>query len=77
MPRIRVNMPSLPATGPAAGKDVRAVIALAIVRQRRLTGERRDATLAWMVEVQKMPEPDEEAMQRIRDYLKRHFSSEG
>jgi hypothetical protein len=50
---------------------------LAIVKQQRLTDARWDYTFNWMVEMQKMPEPDEETRQRILDYLKRHFSSEG
>lgn len=50
---------------------------LAIVKQQRLTDARWDYTFRWMVEAQKMPEPDEETKQRILDYLKRHFSSEG
>lgn len=49
---------------------------LAIIKQQRLTDARWDYTYEWMVEVQKMPEPGEEARQRILDYLKRHFSSE-
>jgi hypothetical protein len=49
---------------------------LAIIKQQRLTDARWDYTYKWMVEVQKMPEPDEETKRRILDYLKRHFSSE-
>ncbi len=49
---------------------------LAIVKQQRLTDARWDYTLRWMIEVQKMPEPDGGTKQRILDYLKRHFSSE-
>lgn len=49
---------------------------LRIVMQQRLTPERWDELLDWMVQKQGMIEPDAEIRAQIRAYLVRHFSTE-
>ena len=55
------------------GQQCNACHSLAIVKQQKLTRERWDQLLHWMVSEQGMPEPEPERRAVILEYLVTHF----
>lgn len=56
------------------GRQCNACHSLAIVKQQKLTRERWDQLLSWMVSEQGMPQPAPELRALILDYLATHFA---